>query len=1056
MSCITSKIKFKVLMCLFLCVLAITGCKRKSIKDYINKGFSRPQMQGDASFTVQNVGDGGKLYVPSEETVDVSLNIKNQYSLELVGEVVMDDAKRAWFSQEPLIKSLTYDKMVLSFVFKVEAEPSSSNSFFGESVPLTLKIFEKGTGRFLSEKTIIANCNTPPLAISPENITYDAETDEYLVMLPKNKGKHQDLKRVAFTLSSEYGNETVDSRIVSIVEKGEQGKSLRLKIKGNEGWQLKAPSGLRALKATVYDIAGLSSLKKMGAGNKSITSITLIPESQNVSVVKAEEGVPIPRIKELEEFFDGTDWKNAGYSIAYSMTGFTHDKERGFFKKEASTPAGSHVVTVSLLQNGNTVASAPHTINVLDTNMAELDKDKLAIQDVSSYESRMPGLTFTAQNWQWKDDRTATVEVPYTGRETKLKLHVEASSTTNKGEDADGSSWKDSHKDYEITVPIASGAKTSVAFSIVSDNGKAKTRYEIVFKRGASVEVDISFGADDVLPGAKASVKASWTYGTLTAEFEKGVSESGAKLKVAKDEAVTFDVSVGDRVEVGAVSSTLASANSSHASLNMGLTGGSLTLPATNSFVFTLTLTRETTPKVQVRWDNYLEPAGTCGYTYGTITYYNEWLEQTDRILASNVHKDVQKDKPVTFKAMILAQYEVAYWLVNGVKVEASTTDYTLSPDKTELTLNKVQAATRVKVVTYDGTLARIDDEAFRIQDVTSNLPDANKVRFEGFKPTVTGSVATLNVTVPYTGVATELAVHVEAGFGCTGKNTDGTTAGWLSDGKVKDYTCTLASASPSIAEIKFKIRAKRGNEVTYSITFTRGGTVNVTVNLQQIGNVDHDSSVTLINRAKYHLGGTQGNVDWEGVDKYDVLDLDGTTTVTLQVPLGGKLALNMSLYGDVLIKNCKKIVGLTGSQIAGIGPEGGDGELDNIVSPTTMNITLCKKSIRINWYGSNTTPPGYTAANSTYITPEGEAKSNEAMDIGYTTQWPVRGGSDVTISITPDGTHTVEKWAVRKVDSGVNIDITQSTADYELNDEKTKLTIKGVTEEYIIWVHMH
>ena len=220
--------KITKIICLASLLFALASCKPKeSIKDYINRGFSKPQMASDASYTLHNVGDGGVIYVPSDEAIEASCNIKNKYSVELKGEIEMDDSKRKFFAQEPSIKDLNCEKMVIAFTFKADAEPASVNAFLGESVPLTLKLFEKKTGRFLSTQTLIVNCNTPPQSIPHQDITYDAETDEYVILLPKNADKHQDLKKVVFTLSSEYGSETVESKIVPIIEQSDQGKLLR-------------------------------------------------------------------------------------------------------------------------------------------------------------------------------------------------------------------------------------------------------------------------------------------------------------------------------------------------------------------------------------------------------------------------------------------------------------------------------------------------------------------------------------------------------------------------------------------------------------------------------------------------------------------------------------------------------------------------------------------------------------------------------------------------------------------------------------------------------------
>ena len=229
--------KLHVLIYTTFLVLSIFSCKQeKSVVDYVNKGFAKPIMEADARFTVFSIGDENKLYVPSEKDIEVQFSIKNKYNQELAGELQMPQDKKALFNKEPQIIELAPTKMVIAFNFKADAEPQAINNFLGESVGMTVKIFEKETGRFLSSQSFIAGCNTPPPAITKDKLVYKEDTDEYIVTLPTGAGVHQDLREVRFTLYSEFGNEVVEPKILSVIDAGEQGKQYTLKVKGPEGW----------------------------------------------------------------------------------------------------------------------------------------------------------------------------------------------------------------------------------------------------------------------------------------------------------------------------------------------------------------------------------------------------------------------------------------------------------------------------------------------------------------------------------------------------------------------------------------------------------------------------------------------------------------------------------------------------------------------------------------------------------------------------------------------------------------------------------------------------
>ena len=145
-----------------LLILAFFSCKRQgSMKEYIERGFSKPTIGDGNIVEFKSVGDGGKVYVPSEKEIEVQFAIKNKYNQELTGTVEIPEDKKTLFSKEPEIKELAPTKMVVAFNFKSDAEPKAVNQFLGESVGMTLKIFDKKTGRFLSSQELTANCNTP-------------------------------------------------------------------------------------------------------------------------------------------------------------------------------------------------------------------------------------------------------------------------------------------------------------------------------------------------------------------------------------------------------------------------------------------------------------------------------------------------------------------------------------------------------------------------------------------------------------------------------------------------------------------------------------------------------------------------------------------------------------------------------------------------------------------------------------------------------------------------------------------------------------------------------
>ncbi|MGP1439477.1 MAG: hypothetical protein ACTTJ3_01905, partial [Treponema sp.] len=335
---------YSFLIALMLC----TSCKNDNFIDYIEKGFAKPSVE-DVHFNISNKGSENKIYVPSAQEIEVEFTIKNRYEKELKGEILFDESASNLFNAPPHIKELTPKKMVIAFNFKAEGEPSNQNAFLGVSVPISLKIFDKKTGRFLSGQNVTANCNTPPLPVLESDITYVEGVEgaeKYIVKLPKIDGIHKDLKEVKFFLSSAYGNENVKPKTVSI-DDATQDTLYPLDIKGNADWQLQNPSGDRKIKAIVYDKAGLKSGEGLKNASRIFTSITLEPPLKEISLEDiVESGVPVPEIKELKEFFNGDDWKKAGYKVKYENPNFSYDETDGKLKQKGKLSTGEHDVVV--------------------------------------------------------------------------------------------------------------------------------------------------------------------------------------------------------------------------------------------------------------------------------------------------------------------------------------------------------------------------------------------------------------------------------------------------------------------------------------------------------------------------------------------------------------------------------------------------------------------------------------------------------------------------------------------------------------------------------------
>ena len=683
-----------ILSSILMFALTFASCKQKdNMKDYIQKGFAKPAIQGDAHFTPQNVGDEGKLYVPSEEDIEVQFSIKNKYNQELKAEVNFPQEKKLMFSTEPYIKTLEPTKLVISFNFKKEAEPASANNFFGENVAIDVKIFEKSTGRSLSARTLNATCNTPPLPIKAEDIRYEEATDKYTVILPKNEGKHQDLRNVELLLSSDFGNENVPPQLVYVDNLSQQGTPHTFDVKGGpENWKLKKASGQRSLKATVYDKAGLRSSETPNKTNRYFESITLVPSSIDISLGTAEtDGIPGTTIKELQEFFQGDDWKKAGYTVTYTGTGFTYDEATKKLRKDPSVGIGTYAITVSLDQGGGNVKSAVYNVYIIAASEAGIKQNELMVTDLTDYQtygalSGAPKLQLSGPTISFTDVagvKKGELEVPYTGFDTNLNVHVKSISSRGKVQDSSHVGDSDS-QDFKFVLPKASAQTHTLIFYVKAEDGVTTKQYEIEFVRGASVEVGIDL-RHEMLQVANGSVKMKWDYGK--AELSSDISQPSqvASMRVAKNASVHFEINAGDN----AIIKTCRPADPALSDLGMSGQSGVADIVIAENFTLNVIFRADAT----VTWKDYKMPSGTCGYTSGKIDFYRGDA-LTTYVLPDGVDagRAIQKDKECSFtiEGFNPATHKIVSWKVNNEpEMEASLSDgsITLNAEKTKLTI---------------------------------------------------------------------------------------------------------------------------------------------------------------------------------------------------------------------------------------------------------------------------------------------------------------------------------------------------------------------------------
>ena len=603
------------------------------------------------------------------------------------------------FKKVPCITNLDFTSLIISFEFKKDAEPEASNNFLGMSVPIELKLFDVKRGRHLGTRVVKANCNTAPLAIDESAITYDLQEDEYTIHLPKNEGKHNDLKEVLLELSTKQGNGEVKHKVVSIDEAEEQDKDYILKVKDF----LQQASGMREIKVTVFDKAGIPSTVKNKKGELIFLNITLQPSTKQIELEESKEkGIPVPEIKELKEYFkDSKDWKNAGYKVEYIMpvgVDFIYDEISNTIKNTHAI-IGEHEVNVVLKDPLGNSSEADYRVSIISGETAELNKEKLRIIDETDYTGKIgSALVLDASTVNFVEEaleHVGSITIPYTSYDSDLKLKVVAFDEEAHIQDLTETGLIGSNK-KEITTFLLkdSNSEASISFKIVSKYGHDTKNYKINFKRGLSVKVSLELTAE-ILSGYNGGGKITleWDYGII----EHKDTDFATFTHVAKNVRLKFVVKANEESKIGSIASNA----TGHVINGAGKREINFNLEAKNDFKITV----QFSPEITVKWINYKSSGISGGYALGNMTYEKNGVtgSQAPTIVPSLFV--VPKGCKLKFSISgLLASYEVKEWKVNDESVTKTKDDYKLEDNKCTLIVNNVKENLIVYVVTTKKT----------------------------------------------------------------------------------------------------------------------------------------------------------------------------------------------------------------------------------------------------------------------------------------------------------------------------------------------------------------
>ena len=1010
----------KKLVTAFLIILLIfASCKNQNFVEYIERGFSKPTVQ-DVHFSESSLGDGNKIYVPSEQEIEVEFTIKNKYEKEITGTLQLPEDKKVFFHTVPYIISLTPTKMVIAFKFKVECEPSSQNNFFGASCPLNLKIYDKKTNRFLSSQNINANCNTAPLSIPDDKIVYKPETDEYVIELPKNEGIHNDLKEVKLLLSSKYGSEGVKTTVVPI-NTNTEGSLHTLTIKGNLEGQLATPSGDRKLEAIVYDKAGLNSSSYKTSEMRVFTSLTLVPPNDDVDLNSLKtEGAIVPKIKELVDYFQTQEnWEDAGYTVSYESDDFKLEKSGDTYKFKPKNPslitAGSYNITVNL--SSANISPSPLTktyeINVLGNDDAGIKTSTFAITDVTNYVNSYPNLTIATPTFEddGNDGKKCKVMIPYTGFVTKLRVHVDA---VGSGKITETNSGTDEKNDFDVDLAAASLSNETLTFYAHSSGGTSK-QYKIEFTRKESVTVNVSV-VNELLQSDDCKVEMSWTYGKKEVSISKSQSEiSSGPFNVAKGAGVTFKITAGNGDRIKECS------YNEHTQITIdNPKTKSFELVANENFILTVKFRAE----ASFKWVDIGKRESSEGYTKANVKYYlNDQEKNYSYMIVTGTPSPIpeiaiQKDKPCVFwiEGLNPERHRILDWVVNTETLTTSKSDGSiiLSDDKTSLTIKKPNGDYVVKVSTIP-----LYELEIQVCDSNGASITGHNYSFEVRKGTPTGGEIQKNPLGKYAGILSNIPVYITAQ---EGSNSEYEIDKWESK-KTTDTTFAPLTGSSEIN--------KRNLNITKDTTvrlILKKKKFNINWSIEGSDqNISDPSKKTVVKVGDAPLAsGTAKSVEIGNNIEFEITNLEEGRTIKGWEVDGNLKTTNET---EITIENDKKKLTLT-----------------NIRQAHTVKLVLEPKKYLVTVYIANpeAVAHGYalkTTKNGDEITGT-MGEGTIAGDTKYSYSDVEHGSKMIFEAATQDSIYDIDRWQYKPKNNNSWRDVTFSPGpnQYECSNDLKKL----------------
>ena len=661
-------------------LLPFFSCEKRSLQEYVERGFFVPKIEGEGVATPCNISGDGKVYIPSNVDINYLLSINNKYDSEIKADIKIPKEKEEFFVTLPHITHVDAQKISMILKFNERAEPNAQNDFQGESVPIDIAIYNAKTNKYLHSIKTRLKCNTPPLPVENACITHSLESDEFSIHTPKNLNIHSDLKELHLTFSSKNGNGKIE-KVIPISNAHEQDTDITFKMK-DIPLQV---AGLRLLNITVIDKAGLTSDEvKISSSMPAFDNITLEPATLRIARENSvNTGFAPPRIKELVSFFKTKDiWESEGFTIEYNVgfSPFEYNTERGLFFAKNTVNSGEYSVGVTLKKLSYTVAIATWKVKVFDSDDTSIDTEDFLIKDVTLYTSStnktvlpLPDINSVSFNSEG-GVQVAKILIPYTGFNTNCRLHIKAGNSSAKIDDASLSS-PSSVFEKNIEIKKDAGSSATLNFTVTAESGNASQQYRIELIRDASCHVKVHF-THAVFVASNASILSEWSY-ALEEQTEKGVKE----FDVAKNANIDFKVTLPDDWKVQEILST----DGSHDTATIQ-GKKEFSLVANTDFDLRVTIAPQTVASWEITKNN--------GEEHGKLTGNVEG----DNIVIHREGTIVKLGKNLIFTATPEPTYKVKEWQINSVSVLPTTQNVELTNEGNTLKILNVQEDKRVSV----------------------------------------------------------------------------------------------------------------------------------------------------------------------------------------------------------------------------------------------------------------------------------------------------------------------------------------------------------------------